>query len=544
MRCVTTSRHHRIVPAPRTGFELKRASGESMDRAFDRIGARSPNWPGHSPIGTRIVRRTVWAISESETGAGLVSSRTPIKRGENEVADTGGQSEHGLLIESIERNKWRELAAEQSVLAEIGRIISSSRDISAVFRKCTEQIKHLIDFDRLAIVVFDEDTGTKSDVYVSGVPDPQRKHGAVVPVADSITDEVSQHRKPMIFDEKDLRPRAGRYAGTHQRLELELRSLLAAPLVWEDAPIGMLNFRSKRKSAYGPREIEIAERIASQIAAVIASAELHARTLQLASEREARIKLDVENRVHMETERERDRFISEISHELRTPLTAIMAFADLLSRNKGGNLSDREIQQIGLIRKSSEHLDILINDLFDVSMINAGTFKLTLEDFDVCPVVQELCERLAPTFLDRGQDLEVNLPDDEVWVKADWSRITQVLTNLLNNAAKYSPKGGRVEIRVSLHGAELRICVKDDGIGISKDDQRRLFTPFFRANNAQTRNVPGTGLGLAVTKSIVESHGGSISLDSAPGEGTCFEVRLPNAKDRPSEAHLNFLAET
>ena len=228
---------------------------------------------------------------------------------------------------------------------------------------------------------------------------------------------------------------------------------------------------------------------------------------------------------------------------MRTSLTSISAFSDLLARNKKGHLDERELQQIGLVRKNAQRLNILINDLFDITKMNAGSFELNLEEFDVRQLLQELSDSLSPMFGEKNQKLIVSLPDDDIWVNADRDRIAQVISNLLSNASKYSPEASQIDLDLRARDGQVCMRVRDRGMGISIADQRRLFTPFFRADNEETRKVAGTGLGLEVTKSIVEMHGGAINLTSTPGKGSCFEVEIPEAQPGPSPTHIERMAQ-
>ena len=444
------------------------------------------------------------------------------------------------IAQSEERHRLatEDEAVRLAVLGEIGRIVGSSLDIDEIYDRFAAAASKLIPFDRIVISLIDIEADTVTDAYTFGTAVEETPSGHTDRLSETIVAALVQDPEIRIYSEDDLLAHPTQ-AGA---LGHGLRSLLLVPLKWGDSVIGTLSFFSESPAAYDAKLGALAGQVAAQITGAIANAEFHARSMQLASEREARIKLDAENRELQEIERERARFISTISHELRTPLTSISAFSDLLARNKKGHLDERELQQIGLVKKNANRLNTLINDLFDVTKINAGSFELNLQEFDVRQLIQELSESLSPMFSQKRQKLEVSLPDHGVWVRADHDRIAQVVSNLLSNASKYSPDSSQINLELSARDGQVCISVRDRGIGISSRDQRRLFTPFFRADNEETRSVAGTGLGLVITKSIVEMHGGAITLASTPGKGSCFEVRIPNAQTGPSPDHTEKMA--
>lgn len=235
---------------------------------------------------------------------------------------------------------------------------------------------------------------------------------------------------------------------------------------------------------------------------------------------------------------ERARILSNVSHELMTPLASILAFADILSRNKSGNLEGRQIEQINLIRKGGRRLQSLIDDLLALSRFDVGTTKLTLEEFSLNEMLREIESSLAPVFGAKSQEMCTAFPPGPLWIKADRGRLMQVFNNLLCNASKYSPPGAKVELAARTKRGVLTISVTDHGIGISCEDQNELFTPFFRSTHDGVRAEPGTGLGLAIAKSIILLHSGEITLRSELGVGTTVTVTLPGFQSGPSAEHL------
>jgi PAS domain S-box-containing protein len=237
-----------------------------------------------------------------------------------------------------------------------------------------------------------------------------------------------------------------------------------------------------------------------------------------------------------EVDRMKTEFVSLVSHELRTPLTSIKGYVDLLLDGDVGAVSDEQGGFLRIVKNNADRLVALINDLLDVSRIEAGKVELRLAPLDVATIVGQVASSLVPQLEAKGQTLRLDLPDDLPLVSADADRVAQVVTNLLSNAHKYTPAGGRIEVTAHRDGARVVVEVRDRGIGMSEDELGKLFTKFYRATNRTTEQVGGTGLGLTIAKSLVEMHGGTIGVESAPGAGTTFAFTLPVAGAASSAA--------
>ncbi len=221
------------------------------------------------------------------------------------------------------------------------------------------------------------------------------------------------------------------------------------------------------------------------------------------------------------------RLLSVVTHELGNPLTSISAFISILAKNRDGNFSEREMKMIGAVGRGEVQMRMLLSDLFDLSRVEANELELNLAPVDLSDVVMGVVESMTPIVEEKSQNISVECPDCIFGVYGDRARLDQVVTNLLSNASKYSPANTEIKISVSIEDSRCVIELSDQGIGISKEDQKKLFTPFFRADNAETREVRGTGLGLVICKQIVELHGGRMTLKSARGSGTTFRVEIP-----------------
>ena len=234
----------------------------------------------------------------------------------------------------------------------------------------------------------------------------------------------------------------------------------------------------------------------------------------------------------------KNQFLSTVSHELRTPLTSVTAFTDVVLRNKEGNLTKTQIEHLSIVQRNSRHLNILIGDLLDVSRVHAGKLQLEIAEFDAREDLVKLVAGLGPIFDAKGQTIRSNIAEANLWLTADQDRLEQVISNLLSNASKYSPVGSEIEFRAEAIGDSLVLTVQDHGIGINSDDLSRLFEPFFRSDNPATRQENGVGLGLFITKGIVEMHRGNIEIESTPDIGTTVTVTIPGLADKPSADYL------
>jgi signal transduction histidine kinase/CheY-like chemotaxis protein len=229
-------------------------------------------------------------------------------------------------------------------------------------------------------------------------------------------------------------------------------------------------------------------------------------------------------------DRMKTEFVSLVSHELRTPLTSIKGYVDLLLDGEVGELEPDQKEFLAIVRGNAQRLVSLINDLLDISRIESGKVELHRASIDMARLIEGVAMAMRPQLDGKRQRLVLALPDPMPVVRGDADRVAQILTNLISNAHKYSPAGSAIRVAAERQGNQVRIDVQDNGIGLSADEQAHLFTKFFRAENRTTREVGGTGLGLVITRSLVEMHGGTMEVVSAPGKGATFSFTLPIAE--------------
>src|SRR2546427_6810070 len=224
----------------------------------------------------------------------------------------------------------------------------------------------------------------------------------------------------------------------------------------------------------------------------------------------------------------KDRFLSTMSHELRTPLNAVMGFSDLLADTRYGQLNERQQRYVGHINTGGRHLLKLINDILDLSKIEAGRLEISCQDLSVETIFGEVESALRPLAEKKTQTLS-SIAEPGLRVHADATRFKQVLMNLAGNAIKFTPEGGRIELAAHQAGGESEGKVRDNGAGNPPEEPKRIFQAFYRLRKSG-EGPEGTGLGRAITESLVKLQGGSLGLGSEPGHGRCFYFSLPIAK--------------
>jgi signal transduction histidine kinase len=240
------------------------------------------------------------------------------------------------------------------------------------------------------------------------------------------------------------------------------------------------------------------------------------------AERTARAAAESANRVKSD-------FLAMMSHELRTPLSAIIGYASLLADGVTGDISDAQQRQVARISASARHLLALIEDVLRFTQLEARSSRPELRPIDVADVVREAATMIEPIVLPQGLMFEVELPAGPLEAVSDARHLRQILLNLLGNAVKFTPSGGRITMRASERDDEIELSVSDTGIGIAPEHHTMIFEPFQQVDQRYSRRVGGVGVGLSIVRHLVQGLGSSVSVNSTPGRGTTFIVRLPRA---------------
>ncbi len=277
------------------------------------------------------------------------------------------------------------------------------------------------------------------------------------------------------------------------------------------------------------RRIEAVEALNAELEIKVAARTQELRQA-LAGLEEANQRLRETNRRLVEANRAKNEFLASVSHELRTPLNAILGFSELLADGRGGSLNPQQRDYLTEIRESGEHLLELINDILDLSKIEAGKMRVQREATDVAALVRDVASMMRPLADKKGLALEVSLDATPCWAAVDRGMLRQVLVNLASNAVKFTPEGGRVTLGARFEGDSLCVEVRDTGIGIACEEQERIFEAFYQVDGSYSRQHQGTGLGLALVKRMMELHGGTVEVRSRPQQGAAFTCRFPQAR--------------
>jgi signal transduction histidine kinase len=280
---------------------------------------------------------------------------------------------------------------------------------------------------------------------------------------------------------------------------------LIVPIQYTNKPVGILVV--ERPEPFFPTALQFLERLAGRAASAIQNARLY-RAVQDANQAKTT-------------------FVSVVTHELRIPMTSIKGYTDLLRGGMVGPINEMQTNFLDVIRKNVERMSVLVSDLSDISHIETGKMKLSLSAVDMGENVDQVLQTVKPKIDEKQQTLSVSLPENLPQVNVDPNRLAQVLTNLVSNASKYTDPEGKIDLCARLEEGFIRVEVRDTGLGISAEDQKSLFTQFFRSEDPMVREQQGWGLGLNVTQRLVELMGGQIGVQSEYRQGSLFWFTVP-----------------
>ena len=397
-------------------------------------------------------------------------------------------------------------------LAEVGEAVSSSLDADEVLGTIVTTAVELSGTDGGSLMEFDEDSRLFRVRTAIGTPEEvvQALRDSRIHIDQTFVGRACLAGTPMQVPDLDAVERDPHLEVLHAA---GWRSLLAIPLLRADRVVGALVVRRRQPGGFGAETCEVLEAFASQSAIALTNARLYQE-------------LERQSVALAEASRHKSEFLASMSHELRTPLNAVIGFSEVLLERMFGDLNERQEDYLRDILGSGRHLLALLNDVLDLSKVEAGQMELDRTDFAVEPAIGYVLAMVRERASDHRITVRTEVSDQVGTVHADELRFKQVLLNLLSNAIKFTPDGGRVAVTARVANAELEVTVADTGIGIAVEDQHRIFDSFQQGSRA-TRRVEGTGLGLTLTKRIVELHGGRMWLSSELGHGSTFGFSLP-----------------
>jgi signal transduction histidine kinase/putative methionine-R-sulfoxide reductase with GAF domain len=403
--------------------------------------------------------------------------------------------------------------SELRALAEVGQAISSTLDLQTVLSTIVARATQLSGTDAGVIYEYDEQREVFLPRATEHLEDEIVETMLSMPIrkGEGATGRLAEAQEPIQVPDILAAPAESRVRGALVRAGY--RALLAIPLVREDHLIGGLTVMRKTAGAFTPEVIELLRTFATQSSLAIQNARLF-------------LEIEDKSRQLEAASRHKSEFLANMSHELRTPLNAIIGFSEVLTERMFGELNEKQDEYLKDIYASGQHLLSLINDILDLSKIEAGRMELEPADFDLPGAIDNALTLVRERAGRRGIMLGRTIDGRLGTVRGDERKVKQVLLNLLSNALKFTPEGGRVDVRAALDDDLVEVSVADTGVGIAPGDQEAVFEEFRQVGTVD-KKVGGTGLGLALSRKFVALHGGRIWVQSEVGRGSTFTFTLP-----------------
>jgi signal transduction histidine kinase len=477
--------------------------------------------------GMILARRMIGPIRALQTGASRLgasdfSHRIEVRTGDelealadqfNRMAEQLRES-YSRLEQKVEE-RTRDLAQsvrELKALEEVGRAVASSLDVQAVLATIVTRAVELAQADGGAIYNYDAATGRFYLGEAHGLSQSLLEAIRTLRIdeADSQMGEAARRQEPVLIPDLAQMPN---YPLRTVTLAAGFNSALVVPLVGPEGTVGALVVQRKGKGAFPPSTVGLMQTFAHQSVLAMHNAQLFheleekGRQLTIANEHKSQ-------------------FFANMSHELRTPLNAVLGYAELLVDGLYGELPDKANEVLERVQINGKHLLGLINDVLDLSKLEAGQLKLSLDDYSMQSIVDSVVATTGSLAEAKGLSMKKAVADGLPLGHGDERRLTQVLLNLVGNAIKFTDTG---EVEISAHAVNgtFDVAVRDTGPGIAPQDQIRIFEDFQQVDNTSTRLKGGTGLGLAIARRFVEMHGGSLTVESSLGIGSTFHIRVP-----------------
>ena len=422
--------------------------------------------------------------------------------GDDDIARLGkALRELGMTLE----RKFQELQQ----LAAITEKINAGLVLDEVLTQLYDTFHSFIPYNRIGLALMDEDGKTLRSRWQKS--DGETLHidtGYAAPVRGSSLEKIIETRKPRIINDlvqyQQMKPDS---ESTRRIVAEGMRSSLTCPLVALDKPVGVLFFTSRQPETYRHAHVEVFMRIAGQLSVIVEKSRLYQQLMEL-------------NEI-------KNRFLGIAAHDLRSPISVIKNYVDLFTKGYLGEIDEQQRSIFERMDISCGQMLAMINDLLDVSAIEAGKLELRPEDIDMGSFLRDAFENARLLAGTKGIGVTLDIPDDLPTLSIDRARMSQVISNLVTNAIKFSHRDTTITISAGADESECRFSVTDQGQGIPESELPKLFSPFGKTRVRPTDGEKSTGLGLAIVKKMVEAHRGHIDVSSREGEGSTFTVHLP-----------------
>jgi len=401
-----------------------------------------------------------------------------------------------------------------TALGHVSRAVTSTLDVETVLETVVSRARQLAGADGCLIYEYDEG----SQQFHSRATDnldaayAEALRGAPIRKGEGVSGRAAEMREPVQVTDM-TQPSAYQSSVRDITIQAGFRAVLSVPLLREDEIIGSLILIRKTPGEFSAEIVELLSTFATQSALAIQNARLFREIADKSRQLEA-------------ASQHKSEFLANMSHELRTPLNAIIGFSEVLSERMFGELNEKQDEYLKDIYASGQHLLSLINDILDLSKIEAGRMELELADFSLPAAIDNALTLVRERASRHGIRVGQTVDDRVGLIRGDERKVKQVLLNLLSNALKFTPEGGRIDVRATMTDGMAEISVTDTGVGIAPEDQEAIFEEFRQVGTAD-KKVEGTGLGLALSRKFIQLHGGRIWVQSQPGKGSTFSFTLP-----------------
>lgn len=421
---------------------------------------------------------------------------------------------------------------QKEILVEVSQAINSSVHLDELCIQAAEKIAKLFDIPSTLVCVYLFDQKSNELRLVAPLLHDAELASEILrqPVSENayfLPAHAAYQRKTIVTDEVAESSVAELYAEEIQKLQL--RTLIVVPLTVQNEMQGVLEVMTMKQKDFVEGELEILSVVANELATGMSRKRL------MDELRRKNVELEHQTQKTQEASDTLKKFLAMFSHELRSPLNSIIGFSDLIA-TQFKDLTPESIQEfMRNINASGKHLQHIINDILDLSKIEAGKMELHIASYPVSYFEESIRRVLASQIQEKQIALDVRFTPELEEIVVDQTRFRQILINLVSNAIKFSRQGGRVTVRSERVGYDVEFEVSDQGVGIKKEELPHLFKPFRQASNNRGLQAQGIGLGLAITKKLIELHGGTISIESEYGKGTTVRFRIPLVVDATSE---------